>query len=96
MIVRSVSLGSRRLPIAARSSIFGSLARAKSTAAVLDDHTRMHPTLKHVPSLPVVGSLIQAYSKVPHTLDPAYAMKTWPKLTEQYGDFYTIGIPGTR
>jgi cytochrome P450 len=66
--------------------------RFKSTAAALDDH--QHPTLKHVPSLPVIGSLLKPYSRVPHQLEPAYAMKTWPELTRQYGDFYTIGIPG--
>ncbi|GKZ00248.1 hypothetical protein MPSEU_000977700 [Mayamaea pseudoterrestris] len=76
------------------SSISGnSLTRSKSTAAVFDDQQQQHPTLKHVPSLPVVGSLLAPYSKVPHQLDPSKMMQVYPELTKQYGDFYSIGIP---
>ena len=75
------------------------LLRSKSTAASLsDDELQLQPhppLLKHVPSLPVVGSLLKPYSNVPYSLDNAHSMKVWPELTQKYGDFYTIGIPGT-
>ena len=94
MLVSRVSLGSRR---AFLSSRVGILNRGKSTAAasLSDDDFSQHPTLKHVPSLPVVGSLLKPYSNVPYGLDPAYSYKTWPELSQKYGDFFTIGIPGT-
>ena len=51
------------------------------------------PRLHHVPSLPLVGSMIPWYSKIP--------LLTWGTrrewllaIREKYGDFYSIGIPG--
>lgn len=51
------------------------------------------PTLKHVPSLPFLGSTVPQYSKIP-AMDPSQTYDYWPEVTRQYGDFYTMGIPG--
>ena len=92
MLVSRASLGSRRALLPCRVV---ALNRNKSSAAALaEDHSSPHPTLHHVPSLPVVGSLLKPYSNIPYGLDPAFSYKTWPELSQKYGDFYTIGIPG--
>ena len=50
-----------------------------------------HPKLVEVPSLPGVGSLVRAYSGIP-PLDKPYEF--WPQMRKQFGDFYTMGMPG--
>ena len=81
--------------------------RAASTAATLHETsfnsepattmTRSHgssnetvPKLSHVPKLPIVGSAIREYSKIPDLLK----LEFWPQMRQQFGDFYTFGLPG--
>ncbi len=62
---------------------------ADKTGGVPDDFS--HPKLVEVPSLPGVGSLLRSYSGIP-PLDQPYTF--WPQMRRQYGDFYTLGMPG--
>jgi hypothetical protein len=48
--------------------------------------------LKHIPSLPFVGSMIPQYSGITMELDDA--TNVWIECRKKFGDFYTIGIPG--
>ena len=95
MIVSQMSLGSRRALLSRAWNHHRTKSTAVASLSSDDLHQPQHPTLKHVPSLPIVGSLIKPYSNVPHGLDPAFTYKTWPELSQQYGEFYTLGIPGT-
>jgi cholestanetriol 26-monooxygenase len=49
--------------------------------------------LQNIRSLPLVGSTIPMISNIP-AFDNTKIYSFWPKLREEYGDFYTIGIPG--
>lgn len=64
--------------------ITGSVSSTKSS----------NPQLRHVKAFPFVGSIIPQLSGIPNTMtsDP-YAF--WSEMREIYGDFYTMGIPGT-
>jgi hypothetical protein len=70
--------------------------RFQSTSAAVNDDVippMKHPPLKHIPAYPLVGSMIHQLSGIP-PFDPAHSFEFWPQLTKDYGDFYTIGIPG--
>jgi cytochrome P450 len=64
-----------------------------TTSALTSNEFAERPQLRHVPSLPFVGSIIKQYSGVPG-FEPEHAFDNWPKMTKQFGDFYTIGLPG--
>lgn len=51
-----------------------------------------HPPLVHVPSMPVFGSVISAYSGLP-PVDFTRMIEVWRKIHQQYGPFYSIGLP---
>lgn len=51
------------------------------------------PTLKLVPKLPLVGSLLYAHSRIPR-MDQNRTFDFWPAMRKQFGDFYSMGIPG--
>src|SRR3569623_1393496 len=53
----------------------------------------VNPTLKEIPSLPVLGSFVPIYSGVPMP-DLNNVTNYWRKLLTQYGPFFTIGVPG--
>lgn len=65
------------------------LLRDKSTLAPAEERT-IH--LKHVPSLPILGSTISQWSGV--KFDYNNLLDLWPKLRKKFGDFYTVGLPG--
>lgn len=71
------------------------LLRFKSTVAAPSASTEQgeHPTLQHVRSFPIVGSIIPALSGVPKTIDTMQAYKFWPEMRQLHGDFYTMGFP---
>ena len=47
-----------------------------------------------MPSYPYIGSVVPAFSGNPNTMITD-AHSFWPEMRDRYGDFYTIGIPGT-
>lgn len=51
------------------------------------------PTLKHIPKLPFLGSMVPPHSGV-DPLDLSNPYQHHPKLRNKFGDFYSIGIPG--
>ena len=67
--------------------------RFKSTtaAAVASSETSNETTLKEVPMLPYLGSIVPQYSKIP-PFDRI--LEFWPGVRKTYGDFYKIGLPG--
>jgi cytochrome P450 len=48
--------------------------------------------LKHIPSLPFLGSLVSSQSGIKIDLNDYYSI--WPRARKKFGDFYTIGLPG--
>ena len=50
-------------------------------------------TLKNVPALPILGSLIPQYSKIP-ARDSRKVYDYHPTIRKKYGGFYSIGLPG--
>ena len=64
--------------------------RCKSTVSV--DQVKVFPELKHVRSVPYLGSIIPQISGIPPGFrDTAYTF--WPKMRRKFGDFYTMGFP---
>jgi hypothetical protein len=51
------------------------------------------PPLVKVPSLPFVGSMLTAYSGMPEHKQST-VLKFWPEMKRQYGNFYSMGMPG--
>ena len=74
---------------AAEAAAAGCPVHGNKTAAAVPEVS--HPKLVEVPSLPGVGSLVRAYSGIP-PLDKPYEF--WPQMRKQFGDFYTMGMPG--
>jgi len=51
------------------------------------------PELKHVPSLPIFGSMLTWHSGIPgNSFSQPYNF--WPEMNKRYGGFYRIGLPG--
>jgi len=57
-----------------------------------DQQHHQHPPLKEIPSLPVFGSLVSAYSGIP-AFNPDKFDKFWRNLHKEYGPFYSVGVP---
>jgi len=51
-----------------------------------DERTPFYPKLKQVPSIPFLGSMI--------FFDRTSPYKFWLNISKEYGDFFTIGLPG--
>jgi len=54
---------------------------------------RTAPTLKHIPTLPFVGSFLHRYSGTP-PFDPKSIYRYGPIVREKWGEFFTNGFPG--
>ena len=71
--------------------------RFKSTCPVStnvsDEAPSKKTTLVEVPALPYLGSLVPQWSKVPK-FDPSKSYDFWKEVRREYGDFYSMGIPG--
>ena len=62
----------------------------KSTLAAVPKEDKIK--LKHVPSLPLLGSSISSFSGINVDINNLFAI--WPDARKKFGDFYTIGLPG--
>ena len=49
--------------------------------------------LAHVTALPIIGSLIPQYSKIP-PFDGRKFYEFHPTIRKKYGDFYSLSMPG--
>ena len=57
-----------------------------------DAQGNTHPALVQVPSLPIIGSYLTSFSKMPPViLNQVYDWR--PMMRQKYGDFYTYGSP---
>lgn len=68
-------------------------SQATSTVPAFSDDA--YPKLSNMPSYPLVGSLIYMLRQAgtPHSIMKPYSF--WPEMHKRFGDFYTIGLPGT-
>jgi hypothetical protein len=71
------------------NSSVSSTAADKSSGSSNSSPSSVPLTLKHVPSLPFLGSMIPQHSGI--KLDLANHSDTWRTCRQKYGDFYTIG-----
>lgn len=83
--------------VARSTSSMASSSSSTSANDVEKDNTTGSTTndfvpLKHVPSLPVVGSMIKQHSGISMDLNDGAGV--WIECRKKFGDFYTIGIPG--
>ena len=83
---------------AGTASVDSTATRSKSTVAaaagaIPEQHTHeQHPTLVEIPSVPLFGSMISAISGL--KVDPTDFVGSWRKWTDDYGPFYSLGVPG--
>jgi cytochrome P450 len=82
------------LSTAARSFSSTSIENEGVPAASPDNATTKHPKLKEIPSLPFVGSMISAYSGYHVDLKGTSFVKDIRERNQEYGPFYSVGIPG--
>ena len=85
------SVSTTRFQSDAKAASAASCPFTGSQSTVIDSP---FPKLKHVPSYPYIGSVVPAFSGIPNTMITD-AHSFWPEMRNRYGDFYTIGIPGT-
>lgn len=92
----------RILPLASLSTAaksFSSTSLDKEDAAGVTtpsstDTTTTQPTLKEVPSLPVVGSMISAYSGYRVNFKGTSLVSDIRERNKEFGPFYSVGLPG--
>jgi len=97
MMMRS-SVASVRNIYSSKSNVFPTLSQAskqtkffKSTLS--SELVENEVTLKNIPALPILGSLIPQYSKIP-ARDSRKVYDYHPTIRKKYGEFYSIGLPG--
>lgn len=95
-VVPLASLSTTNAP--SSSSSFSS-SRYKSTTAAAAVEDEQHPNntpnvpLVEIPKLPLLGSMVPAYSKIPK-MDPNKMTDYFRKLNQTYGPYYSFGMPG--
>jgi hypothetical protein len=85
------SLEEKRDGGTARSST-SARANASEQAAAKLSQKPAQPQLVEIPRLPLFGSMLPFHSGF--KIDPADANGTFRKMSETYGSFYSLGLPG--
>ena len=90
----NVGISSSGRSVILLSNHFKSTSTAPSpTVKTTQTHAIAATTLKEVPSLPYIGSLLPQYSKIP-PFDPNEIYKFWSGMRTRFGNFYKLDFPG--